>query len=61
MVLNDKLLKSHFNSVESLIGIQTRSLKEGLIEHFDYEAVSLDIWSYLESWFDTDNRIERQV
>jgi len=30
------------------------NLKENLIEHFDFEAVSPAVWKYLYSWYSSD-------
>ena len=32
------------------------TLKEGLIEHHDYEAVLPKVWEYLVSWYDLKDR-----
>lgn len=36
-------------------------LKENIIEHFDYEAVSPDVWKHLYSWYSTDWCIMRYI
>lgn len=36
-------------------------LKNNLIQHHDYEAVSSEIWKYLSSWYTYDVVIERQI
>jgi len=53
-------LSADEDSIEGLLGLQ-RKLKDGLIEHYDYEAVSLEIWRFLKNWFGTDGRVERQI
>lgn len=37
------------------------SIKQNLIEHFDYEVVPADIWAYFKSWYDYDFAILRYV
>jgi hypothetical protein len=34
-------------------------LKENLIEHHDYEAVSVEVWKHLSSWYQFDIAIPR--
>ena len=29
-------------------------LKDDLIEHFDYEAVSVEVWRHLKAWYECD-------
>lgn len=29
-------------------------LKDDLIEHFDLEAVSAEVWQHLKAWYDCD-------
>ena len=36
-------------------------LKENLIEHFDYEAVTPEVWRHLYSWYSADWCIMRYV
>ena len=36
-------------------------LKDDLIEHFDFEAVNIEIWSYFKSWYDCDLQLLRFV
>lgn len=34
-------------------------LKKDLVEHYDFEAVSAEIWKYLSSWYQYDIAIPR--
>ncbi len=34
-------------------------LKSNLVEHFDYEVVSAEIWAYIYSWYSADFCISR--
>ena len=34
-------------------------LKEGILEHYDYEAVNKRIYSYLKLWYDIDYEVVR--
>ena len=36
-------------------------LKEDLIEHFDYEAVELEIWRYFKAWYECDFTLLRFI
>ena len=36
-------------------------LKDDIIEHFDFEAVSLDIWRFFKSWYDSDLALLRFI
>ena len=36
-------------------------LKDDIIEHFDFEAVSLDIWRFFKSWYDCDLALLRFI
>lgn len=36
-------------------------LKESLIEHYDYEAVSQQVWTHLYSWYSADWCISREI
>jgi hypothetical protein len=38
---------------------ETTKLKDGIIEHHDYEALTVDIWRYLSSWYSYDIVIPR--
>ena len=38
---------------------QVIRLKEDLIEHHDYEAVTVEVWRYLSSWYSYDVLIPR--
>jgi len=33
---------------------KSMNLKENIIEHFDYEAISPEVWKYLYSWYSAD-------
>jgi len=44
---------------ELLLDTKIIQLKENLIEHFDYEVVSKDVWQRLYSWFSADYCISR--
>ena len=37
------------------------NLKENIIEHFDFEAVSPSVWRYVYSWYSSDWCIMRFV
>lgn len=37
------------------------NLKESIIEHFDYEAVSSSVWKHLYSWYSADWCIMRYL
>lgn len=37
------------------------NLKENIIEHFDYEAVSPDVWRHIYSWYSADWCIMRYI
>jgi hypothetical protein len=39
--------------------LTSKILKDGLIEHFDYEVVSADVWSHFYSWYSADQSIPR--
>lgn len=52
--------------IENLHAIEERNetmtmlrLKADLIEHYDYEAVSSDIWKHLASWYGYDYQVPR--
>ena len=32
-----------------------------MIEHFDYEAVTQDVWFYLRAWYDYDYALLRFI
>lgn len=34
-------------------------LKKDIVEHYDYEAVTADIWRYLSSWYHYDVELPR--
>ena len=36
-------------------------LKDGLIEHFDYEVVSEEVWNHFYSWYSADWCISRYI
>jgi hypothetical protein len=36
-------------------------LKDNLVEHFDYEAISTDIWTHLYSWYSADYCVSRII
>jgi hypothetical protein len=36
-------------------------LKDDLIEHHDYEAVSQNLWKYISSWYSFDYVISRYL
>ena len=36
-------------------------LKDDLIEHFDFEAVNIDIWRFFKSWYDCDLQLLRFI
>jgi hypothetical protein len=36
-------------------------LKENLIEHFDFEAITPSVWKYLYAWYSSDWCILRYV
>jgi hypothetical protein len=42
-----------------LRGKEGGCLKQSLVEHHDYEAVTSVIWKHLESWYGCDIIIER--
>jgi hypothetical protein len=44
-----------------LESIKRLNLKEGLIEHYDFEAVSSQVWRHLFSWYQTDWSIARMM
>jgi hypothetical protein len=31
------------------------------VEHFDYQVVTEEVWKYLVSWYDCDNKICRRI
>lgn len=33
---------------------RSMNLKENIIEHFDFEAVSPSVWKYIYSWYSAD-------
>ena len=37
------------------------NLIENIVEHFDYEAVSPEVWKYLYSWYSSDWCIMRYL
>lgn len=37
------------------------AIKDDLVEHHDYEAVSSEIWKYLSAWFNYDVAIPRYI
>ena len=37
------------------------TLKEDIIEHFDFEAVSIEMWRYFKSWYDCDLSLLRYI
>ncbi len=37
------------------------NLKDNIVEHFDFEAVSPTVWKYLYSWFSADWCIMRNL
>lgn len=49
MIVNQNLLR----------GKDSGCLKQSLIEHHDFEAVSAEIWKYLYSWYSCDKMLER--
>ena len=36
-------------------------LKDDLIEHFDYEAVSVEVWRHLKAWYECDVNLLRFI
>jgi hypothetical protein len=40
---------------------KSNALKSNLVEHFDYEVVSLEVWSHLYSWYSADWCISRLI
>jgi hypothetical protein len=36
-------------------------LKENIVEHFDYEAITPDVWKHIYSWYSADWSILRYV
>ena len=44
MISNKQLLKNG----------RGNELKDNLVEHFDYEAVSQDVWRYFYNWYSCD-------
>ena len=40
---------------------RSMNLKENIIEHFDFEAVSPNVWKYIYSWYSADWCIMRQL
>ena len=37
------------------------SIKENLIEHFDYQQVPMEIWAYFKAWYDYDFSLLRFI
>jgi hypothetical protein len=46
---------------ESLFDGNTNRLKHDIVEHFDYQVVTEDVWKYLVSWYDCDFKICRRI
>lgn len=44
---------------ERLAEGQIIRLKQDLIEHYDFEAVSIEIWKHLSAWYTFDIAIPR--
>lgn len=64
MIRNQALLKNpsqQHNQAQKHVNHLFISLKDELIEHFDYQAVSNDVWTYLKAWYDCDFPILRYV
>ena len=36
-------------------------LRRDMVEHFDFEAVSQEVWTHLHSWYSADHTIIRLV
>jgi hypothetical protein len=36
-------------------------VKDNLIEHFDYVAVTPDVWAFLRAWYDFDFSLLRYI
>ena len=36
-------------------------LRSNLIEHFDYEVISPDVWKHLYSWYSADMQVVRKL
>lgn len=44
-----------------LLRDRTHMLKEGLVEHFDYEVVTHEVWNHLYSWYSADYCVYRAI
>lgn len=50
------------NACRSLLNDgRSMNLKENIIEHFDFEAVSPAVWRFIYSWYSADWCIMRQI
>ncbi|TNV82814.1 hypothetical protein FGO68_gene5812 [Halteria grandinella] len=65
-ISNEHLLldrKAHFidKSKKTVFAQPHYYLKYDLIEHFDYEVVSQELWTHLQSWYGADYVIPRKM
>ena len=41
--------------------LNSATMEQNIVEHFDYQVVTAEVWKYLQAWYDCDYKICMRV